>query len=135
MAVAQDAAPVPIVSPSGVAYLSGGIGSDEVQAIRALAPQYNLRLLFAGTDGEYLSDVDVRIASVSDATALATRTEGPLLYVHLPAGRYRISASTHHSFEVRWVNVPAHGGIDANFYWHDKQLRHEHRLHRDQMAQ
>jgi hypothetical protein len=120
MAVADEPGALQTVTQNGVVYLSGGIGSDEAQAMRALASDYKLRVMFAGTDGEYLSDIDVRVASMSDTTILAMQTQGPLLYINLPAGRYRITASTEHGFQTRWVNVPTHGGIDANFYWHDE---------------
>ena len=128
-AVAQETSVLAPSSQGSVSYVSGGIGIDEVEALHAIAAHYNLRMLFAGRNGEYLSDIDVRIASQTGATLLAVRTEGPLLYVQLPPGRYRIAADSHHSFEARWVNVPLHGGIDANFHWPDRQHDHAPRRH------
>lgn len=120
MAVAQPA-PAPPQSQDGIRYIQGGIGSDEVAAIRAQASQYNLRLTFANTHGEYLSDIAVHIVSASAATVVALKAEGPLLYMKVPPGRYRISAGTRRNFERRWVTVPPQGALDAVFTWHDRQ--------------
>ncbi|MFM0084485.1 carboxypeptidase regulatory-like domain-containing protein [Paraburkholderia sediminicola] len=106
-------------SQNGVSYITGGVGEDEVQAFRAAAPGYNLRMTFASKTGNYLSDVDVTITSGAGRSVLSVRTEGPFLFVRLPAGRYQIGAQTRHITETRKIQVPAHGGADLRFYWED----------------
>ncbi|MGN6808677.1 MAG: carboxypeptidase regulatory-like domain-containing protein [Trinickia sp.] len=106
-------------SQNGVSYITGGVGEDEVQAFRAAAPNYNLRMTFASKAGNYLSDVDVTIASGAGQPVLTVRTEGPFLYVRLPAGRYRIGAQRLHVSETKTIQVPAHGGAELRFYWDD----------------
>jgi hypothetical protein len=106
-------------SQNGVSYITGGVGQDEVQAFRAAAPRYNLRMTFASKTGSYLSDVDVTITSGAGRPVLTVRTDGPFLFVRLPAGRYQIGAQRRHITETRRVQVPAHGGAEVRFYWDD----------------
>lgn len=106
--------PVPVVR-NGIAYVTGGIGADEVQEFLDVAPRYNLRLLFASKQGNYLSDIDVTIASTNCAVTVSVHAEGPFLYAHVPPGRYRITASAPGLTENRIVIVPAHGGVDVRF--------------------
>jgi hypothetical protein len=105
------------VTRNGIEYVSGGIGKDEAQAMKALAPRYNLRITFALTGGEYLSDVSVTLTSERGAELLKARTHGPFIFFRIPPGRYRIAAQADHVIEHRWVRVPAKGGVDTRFYW------------------
>ncbi|WP_241974944.1 carboxypeptidase regulatory-like domain-containing protein [Paraburkholderia sp. BL17N1] len=98
-------------SQNGVSYITGGVGEDEVQAFRAAAPGYNLRMTFASKTGNYLSDIDVTITSGAGRPILSVRIEGPFLFVRLPAGRHQIGAQTRHITETRKIQVPAHGGV------------------------
>jgi hypothetical protein len=76
-------------------------------------------MTFASKTGSYLSDIDVTITSGAGRSVLTVRTEGPFLFVRLPAGRYQIRAQTRHITETRKIQVPAHGGADLRFYWGD----------------
>lgn len=106
-------------SESGVSYITGGIGEDEVQVFRAAAPQYNLRMTFTSTSGSYLSDVDVTITAGAGRHVLAVRTEGPFLFVRMPAGDYRVSVHTPARSESRNIHVPKRGAVDLHFSWDD----------------
>ncbi|ACC70293.1 putative signal peptide exported protein [Paraburkholderia phymatum STM815] len=103
------------VSTNGVLYMTGGIGQDEAKAFLSLAPRYSLRMMFTSANGGYLADVDVRIAQADGKQVLDTRTEGPFLYIMLPAGRYRIVANAGRSDVGKWVDVPRRGGVDLHF--------------------
>jgi hypothetical protein len=116
-ALAQQTEPPAAITEHGVTYLSGGVGEDESSAIRAMSPKYNLHMLFAMKSGMYLSDVDVVITSASGARIITMRSDGPMLFVRLLPGRYRISATTDDGVLDRWVTVPSRGGVDVNFYW------------------
>jgi hypothetical protein len=76
-----------------VTFVSGGVGSDEQNAMQAVRADYNLGLLFSvqGT-GEYLSDVKVHITDSSGNTFLETVSDGPKLFAKLKPGRYTIAA-------------------------------------------
>ncbi|WP_043302398.1 carboxypeptidase-like regulatory domain-containing protein, partial [Burkholderia humptydooensis] len=102
---------------NGIAYVTGGVGQDEVDALRAAASKYNLRMTFASRSGEYLSDVDVTIRSAAAQPVLTVRTNGPFLYARLPAGQYRIDARYGGAEQRRSVRVPASGGVHVDFRW------------------
>ncbi|ALX34803.1 hypothetical protein PATSB16_30490 [Pandoraea thiooxydans] len=100
-----------------VAYLSGGVGEDEVQAMRAAAPQYSLRMTFAQAGGAYLADVHVRIERADGAVVLSTITTGPFLYVELPPGTYRVRARYEGAAQERNVTIARQGSASPVFVW------------------
>ena len=93
---ATASAQLPAVQTQGeVRYLSGGIGSDESEAIKAARDSYSLTLTLAGkSEGRdvYLSSVPVTIRDAAGNTVLEVTTAGPYLLAELPSGRYEISA-------------------------------------------
>ncbi|AWV01889.1 carboxypeptidase regulatory-like domain-containing protein [Burkholderia sp. JP2-270] len=106
------------IRQNGIAYVTGGVGADEIAAFRAVAPRYNLRITLASKAGEYLSDVDITISS-GKVSILDAHTAGPFLFARVPPGRYAISAHDRGVQEVRHVVVPARGAVDVRFYWRD----------------
>jgi hypothetical protein len=84
-----------------VSYVSGGIGSDEAQAMRDAAADYPLTLELAAAGGgprdEYISNAEVRIVDSQGSVVLETRTEGPFLLVRVPSGVYAV--------DVEWNGV------------------------------
>jgi len=100
---------------NGVAYITGGVGSDEAAALRSVAGQYSLRMTFLTQGSQFLSDVDVEIVGPSGAAVLNTRTLGPFLYVLLPAGRYQIAAYAAGTRQTRVVLVNARQGTNVQF--------------------
>ncbi len=113
-APAQES-PAP-VTRGGVTYLTGGIGSDEAQTMRAAAPHYNLRLLFTTMRGAYLSDADVAIQALTGTAALDARAEGPYFYAKVPPGRYRVAVRLDGAWQSRLVTVPVRGGVALDFH-------------------
>lgn len=105
-----------VLKQNGIAYVSGGIGEDEVAAMKKMAAQYSLRVMVAGQGGEYLSDVDVTIASAAGKQVFSARTDGPILLVRLPAGRYRVSATSGQASAAHAVVVPAHGTAQLDLH-------------------
>jgi hypothetical protein len=77
----------------GIAYVSGGIGIEERQAMQDLTQPFNLRLSFSERGkGALLASAMVRIYDAADKLVLDVASEGPLLFLLLPEGRYRIEA-------------------------------------------
>jgi hypothetical protein len=101
----------------GIAYVTGGVGQDEVEAFRGLASGYNMRATFTTGSGEYLSGVAVQV-SRSDGTVVFNATsDGPYLFARLPEGRYRLTASLDGAQRSRELYVPAHGGVRFTMVW------------------
>ena len=84
---------LPLMQEKGaVQYSCGGIGKDESTAMRAAMKVYPLSLLFAAKDGDYLADVSVDIQSGQGSTQFTAN--GPVCLVKLPAGAYKVTATT-----------------------------------------
>ncbi|MFM2036554.1 MAG: hypothetical protein RL459_1819 [Pseudomonadota bacterium] len=81
-------------------YLCGGVGDEGLQAMRDLRQPYNLRMKFAQVrTGDFLAGVSVRVEPQGAAPAAAKPAIGPIedcgpvMYLRLEPGRYRISAT------------------------------------------
>jgi len=91
---AHAQAPKAQTSPAGTAYMTGGIGVDQVQEMRPYAKNYTLNLLFSeGTVGRSVTDVNVNIYNENDERVFRIVGAKPVLYVNLPAGNYMILAN------------------------------------------
>jgi hypothetical protein len=99
--VADNAHQVPMVS--------GGIGEDEENRLSALQKQYNLKLLFTATNGEYLADVSVHVQDTKGNTIVDTVSGGPILLITLPPGSYKVKASEGGQIKEQHVSVAATG--------------------------
>ncbi len=76
---------------NGVAFMCGGVGSDEAQLMKSEAPNYDLMLTFAARDGSYLADANVEITDARGTQVFKTTCGAPILLVDLPkSGNYRI---------------------------------------------
>ncbi len=87
-------APKVRTSAHGYAFVTAGIGEEEVDTMKRQAKNFSLNLLFSeGTVGRWATDVNVNI--YDEASNLVFRIVGakPVLYVNLPAGTYTILAN------------------------------------------
>jgi hypothetical protein len=79
-----------------VRFVSGGIGEQERRALDALATSmdegFDAKIHLSAASGHYLADAQVRIIDEQGRTLVDTQTEGPLMLVDLPEGRYTVEA-------------------------------------------
>ncbi|WP_077044200.1 carboxypeptidase-like regulatory domain-containing protein [Pseudomonas sp. KK4] len=102
---------------NGIAYLSGGVGEDEVKAIQQ-AKGYNLHMTFSiGVENKYVPDVDVTIKSVQGQTVLTLTQAGPLVYVQLPPGKYTVVATRDGEERRDSADVDANASRNLVFHW------------------
>jgi hypothetical protein len=83
-------------SQGSVTYLSGGIGTDESDALKQAASRYSLSIEMsspAAPKAEYVSDVKIDIRDQQGKTVLSTTSDGPILLAKLPPGRYTVNAT------------------------------------------
>lgn len=119
-AAAQAEAPGEALDLSGISYLSGGIGSDEAEAMKAQASHHALALTFAQhTDGQdvYLASVPVVISKDDGTQVLDIVTEGPYLLINLPEGRYHIAATHRQQAKTAEVTIQAGTHVKRTFLW------------------
>ena len=92
----------------GIAYVSGGIGSDSRDALAAREKDFNLKLVstITGT-GTYVSDVALTLTHTSGKIVVRHTTQGPLFMAKLPEGAYTLNATFRDQNQTRKFQVRA----------------------------
>lgn len=91
-----------------IAYVSGGVGRDERDAMHAMARRFNVRLnVVSAKNGEALSDADAAVVDSRGKLRLRVHTAGPLLYMKLPHGRYQITVKSRGAMQTLNLQVGA----------------------------
>ena len=88
-----------------VPFVSGGIGEEGRQAIAEVQQDYNLKLVFTGHGGMYLSDVSVGIRDSHGQEILRTESDGPILLANLEPGTYTVDAEAKGYHKTQSVKV------------------------------
>jgi len=100
-----------------VSYVSGGVGSDESNALQQAQSQWPLALRFTGPGADFLADVPVQIVDAHGADVLKATSRGPYMLVKLRPGRYTVHARYKSDEQQKAVTIPAKGTAKAAFYW------------------
>jgi hypothetical protein len=91
-------------APSGVQYLSGGVGTQERDAMRALESEFPLEIQFTNRAGEYAVAQQVRVLDAR-GQVVAVQNAGPLVMFKLPPGHYQVQAQFGRQTQQREVDV------------------------------
>jgi hypothetical protein len=102
-------------SAGDVRFVSGGVGEESLERIRALDPEFNLKLLFATRAGEYLADVRVSVTGTRGEGILDTVSEGPWFLARMAPGKVRITAACREEFRTVATAIPATGQREVVF--------------------
>ena len=111
------ATPLMVKDYEGIPYVSGGIGLDEREALSATASEYNLKIVFALKEGNYLADASVLIKDAQGKTVLDAVSDGPWFYARLPAGQYAVTATMMEKANTEKVQIKPAGQSVLHFYW------------------
>lgn len=111
------APPLMVKDYEGIPYVSGGIGLDEREAMSAIASEYNLKIVFALKEGNYLADASVLIKNAQGRTVLDAVSDGPWFYARLPAGQYAVTATMMEKANTEKVQIKPAGQSVLHFYW------------------
>ena len=118
-ASAQDSVVVETITAT--TYVNGGVGKDEEVALHRIAKEFPLRMTFSERkDGEFLADVSVVIADARGNPIFELPKAGPMLYVMLPNGKYKVSARFKGLTESQEVMLAGKDGKDLYFHWTGK---------------
>ena len=102
---------------NGVSYVSGGVGSDETNAIKAMGDRFNLHVSMTTTGGAYMDGGSVTIVDAQGHAVLSTEAAGPLFYAQLKPGSYTIKVSGNGKQMQQMVKISASGSQMLNFTW------------------
>ena len=111
------ATPLMVKDYEGIPYVSGGIGLDEREALSATASEYNLKIVFALKEGNYLADASVLIKNAQGRTVLDAVSDGPWFYARLPTGQYAVTATMMEKANTEKVQIKPAGQSVLHFYW------------------
>lgn len=96
-------------SQAGISWISGGIGDDARDEMRKAASAYNVLVVFSERSGAYLAEIPFTVSGRDGREVLAGTTDGPLLYIKLPAGSYRISAQIDGNWQSKRIQAGTSG--------------------------
>lgn len=102
-------APQPEVNPNGIRYMSGGVGADEQARFRAAEAEYPVKLVFANSNGAFMSNLDITVTDRSGNRVLGMTTDGPILLMDLEPGSYNVKADGQGQTQTRTITVPDNG--------------------------
>lgn len=100
-----------------VSYMSGGIGEDSREHLKAFSAGFNLKLVLAMKSGEYVADVQVSIDDKHGKNVLQATSEGPIFMANLPAGSYQVTATAEGQAQRRSVTVDKGRLGTLHFRW------------------
>ena len=96
MAPASATVNPPIRMTHGIEYMSGGIGSDEAELMKTVAPRWPATFEFAIKDhkgADFASDVRVTVRDAQGTVLLDhVASEGPFMVARLDPGTYEVEA-------------------------------------------
>lgn len=97
---------------NGIAYLCGGVGSDEQAQMKSAASKYDVMMTFSAANGAYLADVDVDIADNKGQSVFSASCDAPILLVDLPkSGNYKLSAEAEGKKITRNTRISEKGSV------------------------
>ena len=118
---AMNASLPPEQFAGNIAYLSGGVGKDEADAMKQAAARYPLELTFVTreTDGHnaYLAGDKVTVRDHAGKIVLDTQSGGPFLLAKLPPGKYTVEAIDNGKTQERSVVLKPDQHARLIFEW------------------
>ncbi len=117
-AIAEPVDPVIVETFVVTTYINGGVGSNEEKLMHRIAREFPLRLTFSERkDGEFIANVPVVIFDAGGNPVFELPNAGPMLYVMLPDGKYKVSARFKGLTESQEVDLNGKEGRDLYFHW------------------
>lgn len=97
-------------------YVTGGVGQDEVEAIHEVAEKFTLKILLA-QGNKFFGDADVLILDSDNGLVLEGMTDGPLMFVDLPEGKYKVEAGAAGEHFTRHITIKPGKQLQLVFRW------------------
>ena len=101
----------------GTRYVSGGVSLEERDLMRDLARGFPLRIVSARSDGSLVPNVALAISDGRGRSVLEVSDVGPLVYVAVPSGSYRVKVTRRGATETRQVTVGGGHQQELAFFW------------------
>lgn len=99
-----------VSAPSeSIGWMSGGVGEADRDEMRKSAAAYNVWVVFSDRSGHYLANVPFTVEGTGGRRSYTAVSEGPLLYLKLPPGDYRMSARINGVWQRQRLQVDTTG--------------------------
>ncbi len=107
-------------SPTGLRYMTGGIGEDQVAEMKPYAKKFTLNLIFSeGVVGRLATNVNVNIYDEESNLKFRIVGSQPVLYVNLPAGTYTVLANNNGNKLRQKITVEDNSNQKVILNWKD----------------
>lgn len=106
-------------------YVNGGFGQEEASDIKAKASEYNLRLYLSEGKGHSIVDVPITITDKKGNVILDLADGGPMLFLKLTNGTYKISAQYNGVTITRKVTIANRRGENVYLNWKSTEVEDE----------
>lgn len=93
-----------------VPWMSGGIGDEAREEMRRAATAYNVQVIFSARNGDYLAAIPITVTRSNGQQVYSGVSEGPLFYLKLPRGSYKIAAEIDGGWQNKRIEAGASGG-------------------------
>ena len=108
--------PPEIKQTGAISYVTGGIGDEERDAMRAVQHDYNLHVLSAGASGAYPGDTHIVISDNRGHELLSTDAD-PLFYAQLKSGHYVVEESSAGQSKKQAIVIADNKPVSTTFRW------------------
>lgn len=101
---------------SDVPYVTGGIGDEDLAALKATEKEYNLRIISSEKSGGYTGTTHIVIIDTKSKQILSIDAE-PLLFLKVPRGQYTITAINEGKFKKQSIVVYPNKSAIVHLIW------------------
>ena len=114
---AAQTPPEKVMTVNNVSFVSGGVGVDSEERLKAREKEFNLKLVLTLVEGNYLADISINVKDAAGKTLVDDVADGPFFMVKLPAGSYSVTVGNNGQTQTRKVSVRADRLRTEYFRW------------------
>ncbi len=112
--------PLDVQVSNGISFINGGIGDEELAEVKAKAAEFNVHVMLSAKNGEFISDVSLRILDSKDAPLVAVSDAGPYFYAHMAAGTYTLeTTAANGEKKIAKITVGAKGTVKQHIVYNE----------------
>lgn len=101
---------------TGITYVTGGVGEEELATMQAMKGQYNFYITNADQSGAYVENTNLSIMDRSGNSLVNTHSD-PLFYAKLPAGSYVVEGNRNGQTIKKDVTIIEGKTSNVNMTW------------------
>jgi len=106
-----------VATQNGVSFISGGIGAGSQEHLKTLEKDFNLKLVFTLSEGNYVADANVVLKNGAGKTLIDHASDGPFFMAKLPAGKYSVTATHSGRTQTRSFTIGSKGMHTEYLRW------------------